>query len=275
MNIPDPSDIISTNNLLIDMIDHLHTLNVKIEPNQKFLEIQCVKYAFHTSTLLDLFNGTKIQKVKFPDYNSILLLLRAQLEAYLMFYYLNVDIISREERELRMLLFEASGLNHRQKFKVSTPENQQKLNDESILLESLKTRIATNSYFQNLTSKRRVDLLKSVPARMFGWVELIKRSNLRSELFVDIWSLCSNYAHSEYLSLMQFKGYISNNQELTRSLTQVLRQSIILTAVICYDLLALFPQLVPFYNEKAAENLDRLAELNDMGREIPFTEKGK
>lgn len=266
MKLPNTCDVVATNNLLIDLIDHLHTLKVEIEHHQRFLEIQCVKYSFHTATLLDLFNGTQIRNVKFPDYNSILLLLRAQLEAYLMFYYLNVDGIGIDEKELRLMLFEASSLTHRQKFRVSTVENHKKKSDELVLLENLKTRITANLYFQTFTPKKQRSLLKGLPPRLFGWVELIKNSHLRDELFVDIWSLCSNYAHSEYLSLVQFKGYISNGTELSRSLEQVLRQSIILTTVMCFDLLELFPQLMPFYNKIACENPTRLIELNNMGR---------
>lgn len=267
MQIPDTSDVVEVNNLLIDLTDHLHTLKVEIEPHQRFLEIQCVKYAFHAATLLGLFKGTQIKMVKFPDYNSVLLLLRAQLEAYLMFYYLNVDKISAEEKELRLLLFEASGLSHRQKFKVSIAEHKQKQAAEMLLLGNLKTKIAANSHFQNFRGKKQIAILKTPPARLFGWTELIKHSHLKNDLFVDVWSLASNFAHSEYLSLMQFKAYIGNPDDLNKSLTQVLRQSVILTTVMCFDLLDLFPQLIPFYNKEALENLDRMAELNLMGRE--------
>ncbi len=55
---------------------------------------------------------------------------------------------------------------------------------------------------------------------------MIKKSGLRNEFFLPIWSLYSNYAHSEYISLDQllayYKNYKSVKDEQNKTITLLL-----------------------------------------------------
>ena len=71
-----------------------------------------------------------------------------------------------------------------------------------------------NEYFLSLPEGKQKDILNRKQAKILGWEKLFTSSDLKSDLFVRSWRLYSNYAHSEYISLIQFKEYNQDSYEL-------------------------------------------------------------
>ena len=161
-----------------------------MEDWKKYLEVQSVKFTMHSYSLAHLCKGTSIknvgtnEEIKYPDLGSIFLLRRAQIENYLMFYYLNIQPQTKDEGELRYYLYELSGFSHRQQYDAINPESIKKKEAEKKEIELLKERIKNNSAFQNLPLQKQNHLLENVPSKLIGWEKLIESSHLKTELFL-------------------------------------------------------------------------------------------
>jgi hypothetical protein len=240
---------------LITICDRLHDAKVSTEYWKQHLEILSAKFALHSSSLAVLFKGTPIKNLtdekiakKYPDMGSIFTLSRAQMESYLMFYYLNVQPKSFEEGELRYLLYEVSGLAHRQQYPASTPEYITKKEKERNELDGILGKIRANKFFQSLPENKQKQLLADKPARIMGWEKLIISSHLHTEFALNLWKLQSNYAHSEMVSAIQIKNYVYNRKDLDDMLFFALERSVSLVCVAIKDLTKLFKAAEITYN---------------------------
>lgn len=231
---------------LILLTDKLHDAKVSAEYWKQHLEILAVKFTLHSSSLALLFKGTPIKNIAsgkpitYPDIGSIFLLSRAHLESYLMFYYLNVQPKTFEEGEFRYLLYEVSGLAHRQQNDAVMPEHIVKKEKEKKEMDELLEKIKQNKFFQNLPIQKQNHLLETKPARLIGWEKLIASSHLHTEFVLGLWKLQSNYAHSEMVSAMQMKGYAYNRNQVDEVLFFALERSITLVCVMIKDLVKMF-----------------------------------
>lgn len=257
----DYNELVST---LIEFTDNLYTAKVKMEYWKQYFESQLVKFSLHSSSLAYLLEGTPIKMrnnknpIKYPDLGSIYLLCRAQIENYLMFYYLNIQPQTFEEGEFKYLLYELSGLTHRQGFNVGTEEQIQKKEKERQEIEAILDKIKNNKYFQKLPLDKRNHLLSSRPSKVMGWEKLIECSHLDTGFFLGVWKLYSNYAHSEMIGSIQIKGYAEKPEELNRTLFSTLNQSNMLTCIAIKDLVNNFKTSEIIYNALPIELITKI-----------------
>ncbi|PIQ20018.1 MAG: hypothetical protein COW65_17355 [Cytophagales bacterium CG18_big_fil_WC_8_21_14_2_50_42_9] len=88
----------------------------------------------------------------------------------------------------------------------------EKLKKEEHLIEEIKNEIKTSPFYKTLKSQDLWKLDSFGLPRLKSWGNLLKNSRLKSELFEKMYSLYSNYAHSEYLSMIQInEGSLSKN----------------------------------------------------------------
>jgi hypothetical protein len=239
---------------LVSLTANLHTAHVTFEFWKRYLEVQLVKFSMHSASLAYLLKGTPIKDIetnkefKYPDLGSIFLLRRAQIENYLMFYYLNIQPSTNEEGIFRYLLYELSGLSHRQTIPAIQPDTIQKKENERKEIENIIKEIKKNKIYQALPLKNQNQLLKTRPARIMGWEKLIQSSGLNTEQFLTSWKLCSNYSHSEMIGSIQIESSIKNPDELKWVLFLALEQSIITTCILIKDMTKLFKSTEITYN---------------------------
>lgn len=239
--------------VLIDFTDKLSEAKVKIEHWRTYMEVQLVKLAFHSASLSHLLEGTPIKmsrkgkELKFADIGSIFLLKRAQIENYLMFYYLNIQPSSSDEGEFRYFLYELSGLSNRQKYTATHPNNIAQKKKEEKEIEILIDKIKNNKFFQTLDIEKQNYFLSKTPARIVGWEKLIENSHL-NKFFIENWKHASNYAHSEMIGSIQIKDYLKNPSELNNLIFHTTEQAIILVCIAIKDLTKVFKILEIQYN---------------------------
>ncbi|MFI5139194.1 MAG: hypothetical protein ACHQIM_15330 [Sphingobacteriales bacterium] len=231
--------------ILVSINEELKIRKAIIKPWQKYLEIQSIKFIFHTSSLFHLLKGTPLNPDGrlVHDIGSIFLLRRAQIENYLMFYYLNIQPKSDNEALLRILFFDLGGLAHRQGFTATTKDNINKKNKELSEIDYLLTEIKKNAFFQTLHIQKQNDLLERKPPRIIGWEKLIESSHLKTENTIQLWKYYSNYAHSEMIGIIQIEDYIRNPEHLKETVYYTAEQTLIITCVILQDFLSTFPEL--------------------------------
>jgi hypothetical protein len=146
------------------------------------------------------FNG---EILLIRDVSSMNILVRAIIENYLTIYHFHFDRITDEQKEFRFLVYARSALKNRQKFREGDHDIARKRIKEKAVIDEYQERLKANLYYQSLNNKQQMKYLKSNEAKELNWVELLSESDLKPNLFLDTWRLFSNYAHSEFLSVLQ------------------------------------------------------------------------
>lgn len=183
-----------------------------------FIETLSMKILLTTQSCLGLINGlypqtnTKRGTTKLLDFPSVHTLTRAMIEAFLTLEYLFYNDCSEEERRFRFLVWRISGYKSRQSF---IPEKEraflkqatrEKLDSESIEAEQLLEEVKQSSYYKNIKERNTWKLDKYGIPRLKSWHELIHNSILEGSKLATSYKLYSNYAHSEFISLIQMNG---------------------------------------------------------------------
>ncbi|GAB2869014.1 hypothetical protein [Hymenobacter ruber] len=190
------------------------------------------------------------------DLSTVFILARAQLEAYLTFFYLCIQPQSQEEAMLRYQLYVASGLSMRQTLvKSNNQEFISKLKLEQDRIDNYRKGIGNNKVFGGYTPSRKGQLLtegSKKPARVKNWEQLISDSRLQTELFTKSWNLYSNHAHAEYIGLIQTRDYLLRPEDALRLRPHTMHKSLMLIATFIKDLVD-FLGVEEFYQKLDAE----------------------
>jgi len=83
-----------------------------------------------------------------------------------------------------------------------------------------------------------------------GWEELIQVSRLGKKTFPTAYKLYCNFAHSEFISLNQFRAFVSNPEMLKSAVAHAIERANILTCMLIKDLTRKFTTLDICYNGK-------------------------
>ncbi|MGS0748611.1 hypothetical protein [Halpernia sp. GG3] len=194
------------NTIIDNYLEILENENISDIDNQRFLILISNKQILVSKTIIKLIEN------EHPEINSIFSLMRLLNENYLINYYLHFENIDYQQKCYRYLLYEYCGLHNRSKY---TPKNIKKFeeikNDESIRKDFLQSEIKLNEYFID-------EKIKKIPTKIFDKVSYFDKTDLNEESFVTFWRLFSNYAHSEYISLIHFIDIDSDNVKLNHVL---------------------------------------------------------
>lgn len=212
--------------ILIKLVDSLQGSKTNSQDWLYYANILTNKFIYHSTSLLSLFKGVKSKhfstnSIELIDISSIYILLRTIIENYLTFYYLYVQPESKTEIEFKFNLYKLSGLIRRQKLIPRSPGTIEKKEKESKEIEVILQEIKNNLYFLSLNEKRQNSIIKNPQPRLYSWNDIMISSEINNDFIVHLWSMCSNYAHSEYWSLIQINDFSkeSNNFTLEISIT--------------------------------------------------------
>jgi hypothetical protein len=257
--------------ILLRLINSLKEEDVKIPSWMVWSEALIHKLAFHSVTLLNLFEGTEIpfevneMKVKVLDKPSIITLLRVVTENFLTFNYLYGDCVSDEEKQFRLSVWRYCGIKQRTEFELQTQGAKNKQIEELTLLKELKNEILGSPFYGNYKIGQQKEILNGRKPRLFNsWVNLIEESGLRVRLFKNMYGYKSNYSHSEFISVLQVHSgiYVFNpNAELEIEL-------MLLHIIICKSLIKLktiFPTINNNYGKLDSKNTAEIEFINQFG----------
>lgn len=136
--------------LLSDLFFHMGEAKIELDSWQEFFEAQLVKYIYLSGSMVKLAYGTPIKNFKQKDeisnfdINSLYILARAQIESYLMFWYSQINIISKDEGEFKYYLYVLSGLTNRQEYYVAAVEHKIQMELEKKQIDELIEKINNN-----------------------------------------------------------------------------------------------------------------------------------
>lgn len=211
LNLPSIQD--SLNKIIdchCDVLNSLYDAKIKFEPWKVFIETLIAKIIFTSKSILKISNGEILKsqktsiKIEIIDTPSMYILARSVIENFLTLEYLYFNNLKDDEKEFRYKLWKISGLISRQSYTIRYKKEFEKIKTaEKEKIEVLKKEIKSSLFFKNLNKGQISKLNNHGLPRLFSWNDLIKKSNLKSDFFKDSYSLFSNYAHSEYISMMQ------------------------------------------------------------------------
>lgn len=222
-----------------------------------FAETLGIKFITQLSSLRNLSKGTNLvfntfsKSIYVIDVSSLYILSRSLIENYLIFYYLFIEDVSKEEKRARWILYEISGLKSRRKIhdpKINFEEKRIKLESEKIQIEKLTQELGNNLFYKTLDPEIKKKIKKNNLAKIKDWSAIISESNL-SDIFRRSWKLYSNYSHNEYLSLMQIKDYWSKANDTLSVRNHELFNCLTLCSVVIVEYTNLYQEIKNNYED--------------------------
>ncbi|RDI51405.1 DUF5677 domain-containing protein [Flavobacterium glaciei] len=201
-----------------EVIEAIYNDIPKLKEGEVFIETLSVKILITTKSIIELAKGytleteRKISPIQFLDFSSINILTRAIIESFLTMEYLFYNNLSDEEKYFRFLIWRISGYKSRQNFFAEKDKDlirneiQEKLDTEINEINELLREAKKSKYFKGLDKNHLFKLDKYGVPRLESWNTLLNNSILKNEMFLIPYKLYSNYAHSEFISLIQLNG---------------------------------------------------------------------
>jgi hypothetical protein len=214
------------------LLQTVYEIKPKLREGEVYIETLITKLIFASKSVLrlsapldlDIYNSQ--EKIEIIDTPSIYILTRSIIETFLTLEYLYFDNVDDSEKDFRFKLWRVSGVMSRQAFASTVSEiHLEKSKKEEKLIEEIKMEIKSSALYYTLKSNDLWKLDKFGLPRLKSWGNLIESSRLQSEMFHKIYSLYSNYAHSEYLAMMQLNEgslYKSNMNNISSTETALI-----------------------------------------------------
>ncbi|WP_127142158.1 DUF5677 domain-containing protein [Flagellimonas marinaquae] len=192
------------------VVQSFYDTKPKLDIGEAYQETLLIKIIFTSRSILELSKGIEFgilnrkERPLIIDRSSLYILTRSVIESFLTLEYLYFNNLSREEQIFRYNLWRISGFMARQDFgKTKNKKFLSKMEKEKAAINELKKTIKTSPYYSKLKQQQLWKLDKYGLPRIMSWSELLKQSILKTDLFEKVYKLYSNYAHSEFIAMIQ------------------------------------------------------------------------
>lgn len=193
-----------------EIIQSIYDSKPELGLGEVYIETLLIKILLTSKSILDLSKGIEIytfnhpNKIELIDRPSLYILTRSIIECFLTLEYLFFNNLNREEQIFRYNLWRISGFQSRQNYYENLkPELVLKLENEKKEIEKTKSDLKNSKYYSKLTKTDLWKLDKFGFPRIMSWAKLLEESILKNEIFAKVYGLYSNYAHSEFISIIQ------------------------------------------------------------------------
>lgn len=195
-------------------------VNPKLEFGEAYIETLLTKILLATKTALQISKGQNLKvldkEIQVIDISSLYVIARTILECFLTIEYLFINEVSQDERNFRFKLWKIAGFLMRQQAINETNElYTAKIESEKAEIEKLKLEVKESEFYENL-SKHEIWKLDTfgIP-RTISWSKLLNESSINNNLLDGYYKLYSNYAHSEFVSILQLNQINLNISDKT------------------------------------------------------------
>lgn len=197
--------------ILADLIQlYKNEINPNLDFGEAYIETLNIKILLATNTALQVANGQNLKvldrEIDVIDIPSLYVVARTIIECFLTIEYLFVNDISQEERNFRFKLWKIAGFMMRQQTINDTNKiHSAKIESERQEIDKLKKEVKTSEFYSQLSKNQIWKLDAYGIPRTISWSDLLNKSSINTELLDGYYKLYSNYAHSEFVSIMQMK----------------------------------------------------------------------
>lgn len=242
------TDIDLISEVFTEVIQSIYDNKPELQEGEVFIETLSIKILLATKSILQIANGIEISStkksptIKWVDFPSINILTRSMIEAFLTLEYLFYNDLPESEKNFRFYIWRISGYKSRQNFfenRNIKNDIQKKLDLEMVEINELLKKIESSVHYKDLDKQNLWKLDKYGLPRLNSWLNLLEKSILNTHQFSIAYKLYSNYAHSEFISLIQMNGiseFNKGSKENDLSLTNALR---IVKAINCTSIILL------------------------------------
>ncbi len=201
-------------------------------------------------------NGDKLNDIVDPT--IVASLTRNIFETVSIFNLIFRNTKNEDEKAIIYGLWVSSGLKYRQRFQqiASTPENKQKIADEQKQIDQIEKEIKDTTLYKSLDSKNQSKIEEKIKQKDFkirfegkdvvylAWQDMCDVMNLNKDIFDNIYTYFSLYAHPSQVSVFQFETMFSKENEEFKQLTTLnLKYCFSIMSVFIADYIYLFPQV--------------------------------
>lgn len=207
-----------------------------------------VKFFGHTIAFYHLYKGMTIPDIvkDFVDPSSINVVGRAAIETFLVFHYVFASPETDDEKNFKYFSWELGGLVERQKLQIRSTKGKAKLEQEKLLIDSLKTKIDKNPCFIALGPKQKKKLVSQGAWRLNSWRDISLSAGLSEILSNSFYRYLCGHAHSSNLSVVQVRQAVSR-QERERLVRSTYGLILIATANMIKSYCSAFPTSKEYY----------------------------
>jgi hypothetical protein len=240
--------------IFLKILNSFREIDQKVDNSLLWLLLLINKFTFHVISLQKLLLGIDFTDENYTivikhDIPSIYILIRTLIENYLTVFYLFLQPETIIEKDFRIILFKISGIKYRLRLNPSTEFSLEQAEKDKENLKDLITEIQNNKYYiENNTHFDSMKLLKKCPSKIKSWNTLLDESGLNNKAFKSAWNMFSNYAHSEYWSLIQIKDFSINNNSISKTLVTITPMINMLCSVLILDVSKLHMKIESTYN---------------------------
>lgn len=205
-------------------------------------------------------DGYKLNHIIDPT--VVACLIRNLYETVSMFNLIYRSSEASDERDILYCLWVHAGLKYRQRFEsvISTEENQLKFEEEKKTAEEYLKFIENTELYKRLDKKnqdkindrikRKEYLVRIIDEKVefLHWQKLSETMQIRADLFDNIYTYFSQYAHPTNVSVFQFEDMFKKGAEEFGNMTNFnLKYYFALTSIFIADYINLFPTTLQTY----------------------------
>ncbi|AUC79933.1 hypothetical protein CW736_11420 [Nonlabens sp. MB-3u-79] len=209
------------------VVQSFYDAKPKLGIGELYQETLLIKIIFTSRSILELSKGIEFgilnrkERPLIIDRTSLYILTRSVIESFLTLEYLYFNNLSREEQIFRYNLWRISGFMARQDFvKTKNEEFLSKIEREKVEIQELKKTIKTSPYYSKLKKQQLWKLDNYGLPRIMSWSALLNQSILKTDIFEKVYKLYSNYAHSEFIAMIQLnEGKMSKSDSFNTETT--------------------------------------------------------
>jgi len=201
-------------------------------------------------------NGDRLNKIIDPT--IVASLTRNIFETVSVFNLIYRNTKSDDEKAIIYGLWVSSGLKYRQRFQTAatTPESIKKMADEQKQIDEIEKEIKDTALYKSLDEKNQKKIDDKIKKKDFkirfegkeviylAWQDMCDVMGLNSDIFENIYTYFSLYAHPSEVAVFQFESMFSKeNEEFKQLTTTNLKYCFSLMSVFIADYINLFPQV--------------------------------
>ncbi|NMA30805.1 MAG: hypothetical protein GX941_03220 [Candidatus Methanofastidiosa archaeon] len=258
VNSQSDSDAKTLNHMMFTKLTHMRNI------------IEGVGYTSH--------NGNFLNKIIDPT--IIASMTRNVYETVAVFNLIYRSAKNEDEKDLLYGLWESAGLKFRQRFDFETlsNENKRKIQDEKKQIEEIEREIKNNLLYLSLDDANQAKVDKKLKDKDFkirfdgdnviylNWRDMYKVMELNKDLFEEIYSYFSLYAHPSQVSVFQFRDMFGKDEDFRQLTLLNLKYFFSFISVFVADYINLFPQVKQTFEQLDSYKQNAINAYNKMLR---------
>ncbi len=212
--------------------------------------------------ILHLKKGKSLNNIIDPT--IVASLIRNIYETTGMFNLIYQEPKTKDEKQIKYLLWVHSGLSYRNRFDgvITLQENKDKMKNELQQMESIRKEIEENPLFKSMDEKNQGKILTMIKKRNYlikfngnevsflSWRELVKTMDIKGDKLDQIYTYFSLYAHPSNVSVFQFANMFGKEENTYKSIVIFnLQTAFMMLSIFIADYIKTFPNVLKTYEE--------------------------